>query len=107
MQDHAAEAIHEPAPPAPALARLGFALGVIALWCAVTLKLSPLGFLVGIPGLVVTVLGGLQSGMQGRSTRLAVAGFACALVGVVFWLLVRGDMTGIIGGRSGWPSWIY
>jgi|SRR5690349_20395078 hypothetical protein len=107
MQEHAVPAPREHAPPAPGLARFGFALGVVALWGAASLKLAPLGFLVGIPGIVVSVLGGLQSGVQGRSTKLAVAGFVCALVGVVFWLLVRGDITGVVGGRSGWPSWIY
>jgi hypothetical protein len=106
MHDHAVT-VSAPAERAPFLARAAFALGVIGLICAVSLKLSPLGFLFGVPGLLAAVVGGVQSGMQGKSTRMAVSAFVCALVAVLFWLLVRGDVANVLGGRGFWPSWIY
>jgi hypothetical protein len=92
---------------APLLARAGFALGVLGLIFVVTLKLAPLGFAVAVPGLAASVGGGAQAADNLRPPGLALAGIACAGVAILMWLLVRDDITGLVGGRDAWPGWLF
>ena len=92
---------------APVLAQIGFALGVVGLIGVVTLKLAPLGFALAVPGLAASVGGGAQAADNLRPPGLALAGIACAGVAILMWLLVRDDITGVVGGRDAWPGWLY
>jgi len=108
MSDHAAHAhaAHDTAEPAPWLANAGFALGIIGVILCATIKLSPVGFLAGAGGLLLSVLGLGQAMAQSRYTKTAIAGLFCGLLVVTFWLIVRHDITSVAGGRDAWPSWI-
>lgn len=92
---------------APVLAQLGFALGVLGLLCVVSLKLGPLGFLLAVPGLALSVGGGAQAADNLRPSGLALAGVACAGTAILLWILMRDDVTGIVGGRGAWPGWVF
>jgi hypothetical protein len=108
MSDHVAHAHggHDDVAPAPTLANLGFALGIIGLILTATLKLSPVGFLLGALAVVLSLLGLGQAMAQGRYTKTAIAGLFCGALIVVFWMLVRDDITSVAGGRDAWPSWL-
>ena len=108
MSDHAAHAHAAPATrePGPFLANAGFALGIVGVLLCATVKLSPVGFLSGSIGLALSVLGFGQAMVQSRYNRTAIAGLFCGILVVVFWLIVRDDITSVAGGRDAWPSWL-
>jgi Flp pilus assembly protein protease CpaA len=108
MAEHAAHApaAHDSQDPAPWLANAGFALGIIGVILCATIKLSPIGFLAGGGALLLGVLGLGQAIAQARYNRTAIAAMFCGLLVVVFWLIVRHDITSVAGGRDAWPSWI-
>jgi hypothetical protein len=105
VHDHAATAAEEPE-GTPFLAGAGFLLGMVGLILAVTIKLAPAGFMLGVVAIVCSLAGLAQAVVQGHSPRLAVAGFFCSLVTIVFWLLARHDIA-VAWGRSSWPDWLF
>jgi len=108
MSDHAAHAHggHEDVVSAPFLANLGFTLGIIGVILTATIKLSPVGFLCGIGAVVFSLLGLGQGIVQGRYLRGAIAGLFCGALVILFWMVVRNDITSVAGGRDAWPSWM-
>jgi hypothetical protein len=97
----------EPEADAPVLASIGFALGIVAIILVVTIKLSPVGFMLALVGIVCCVLGIIQGAMTGGFIKGAVAGLFCNGVSIVMWVLLSGSITSIAGGRDAWPSWIF
>ena len=108
MHDHAAhgDVAAETESP-PFIANLGFALGVIAVIGAATIKFSPAAYMIAIPGLVLCVLGFVQGVVQSRPFKGAIAGFFCCAFTIIFWLLARSDIHAVVGGRGAWPSWLF
>jgi hypothetical protein len=108
MQEHAVSAEHpEETASAPFLASFGFALGIISVILAATVKLSPLAFMIALVGIVVCALGFVQGTVQSRPVKVAIAGIFCTLITIVFWLLAREDINVVVGGRDAWPSWLF
>jgi hypothetical protein len=108
MQEHAVPADHlEEQASAPFLASFGFALGIISVILAATVKLSPLAFMLSLVGIVLCALGFVQGTVQSRPVKVAVAGIFCTLITIIFWLLARGDINSVAGGRDAWPSWLF
>jgi uncharacterized membrane protein len=108
MQEHAVHA--EPADEAasaPFLASFGFALGIVSVILAATVKLSPLAFMIALVGIVVCALGFVQGTVQSRPVKVAIAGIFCTLITIIFWLLAREDINVIAGGRDAWPDWLF
>jgi hypothetical protein len=108
MQDHAAHgnAVAE-TESSPFIANLGFAFGIIAVILEATIKLSPLAFMIAIPGIVLCALGFVQGTIQSRPVKGAIAGIFCCLFTIIFWLLARSDINSVVGGRDAWPSWLF
>jgi Ca2+/Na+ antiporter len=108
MHDHAAhgDAVVE-MESAPFIANLGFALGIIAVILEATIKLAPAAFMIAIPGIVLCALGFVQGTVQSRPVKGAIAGLFCCLFTIIFWLLARGDINAVAGGRDAWPSWLF
>jgi uncharacterized membrane protein len=105
MHEHAAPA--EDTASAPFLASFGFALGIVSVILAATVKLSPLAFMIALVGIVICALGFVQGTVQSRPVKVALAGIFCTLITIIFWLLAREDINVMVGGRDAWPSWIY
>ena len=61
------------------IANLGFACGIIAVLLEATIKLSPLAFMIAIPGIVLCALGFVQGTIQSRPVKGAIAGLFCCL----------------------------
>ena len=108
MDHHAAHASggQDEVGPAPFVANLGFLFGIIAVILTSTIMLSPIGFLAGVCAVALSVVGIPLARVQGRYARGAVAGLFCGALVVVFWLVVRDDITSVAGGRDAWPSWM-
>ncbi len=92
---------------APFLASFGFALGIISVILAATVKLSPLAFMIALVGIVLCALGFVQGTVQSRPVKVAIAGIFCTLITIIFWLLAREDINVVVGGRDAWPSWLF
>jgi hypothetical protein len=108
MQEHVVSAEHaEEEASAPFLAGFGFALGIIAVILAATIKLAPLAFMLALVGIVLSALGFVQGTVQSRPVKVAVAGIFCTLITIIFWLLAREDINAVAGGRDAWPSWLF
>jgi|tagenome__1003787_1003787.scaffolds.fasta_scaffold18713014_2 hypothetical protein len=108
MQEHAVSVEHaEETASAPFLASFGFALGIISVIGAATVKLSPLAFMIALVGIVVCALGFVQGTVQSRPVKVAIAGIFCTLLTIIFWLLAREDINVVVGGRDAWPDWLF